>query len=248
MRSDLASLAERQWRDYRAHAPGTLFADPLLSMSLAEAYALQEAVCKLRTDEGDRIAGYKVGCTGPGTIAQLGMAGPIRGFLFESEMRRSGDTLPACAFSNLAVEAEMALRIGKDGQPEAVFPVIELHNFVFRGMRKTLVELVANNGLNAGVVLPPDVQLQSGCDFPSATRLGININGQCIGTGGLWPLPGGAQASVEWLRSSLRDYGRTVLSGDLVLAGTPLGLYPVRQGDTVSVDLDGQALVECCVT
>ena len=48
----------------------------------------------------------------------------------------------------------MALRTGDGGKPEAAFPVIELHN-VFRRPQPTLVELVANNGLNAGVVLPP---------------------------------------------------------------------------------------------
>jgi hypothetical protein len=47
---------------------------------------------------------------------------------------------------------EMALRIGDDGQIAVAFPVIELHHSVFRAPRKTLLELVANNGLNAGIV------------------------------------------------------------------------------------------------
>jgi hypothetical protein len=51
----------------------------------------------------------------------------------------------------------MALRLGTDGTIAAVFPVIELHHFVFRGLRKTLGELVANNGLNGGFVLPLEV-------------------------------------------------------------------------------------------
>jgi hypothetical protein len=49
--------------------------------------------------------------------------------------------------------AIMAVRIGPDGEIEAAFPVIELHHFVFRGPRKTLPELVANNGINAGAVI-----------------------------------------------------------------------------------------------
>ena len=51
-------------------------------------------------------------------------------------------------FAHLAIEGEMAVRIGPDGTITAAFPVIELHHFVFRGARKTLPELVANNGLN----------------------------------------------------------------------------------------------------
>ncbi len=48
----------------------------------------------------------------------------------------------------------MALRIGDDGRIAAAFPVVELHHFVFRAPRKTLAELVANNGINAGIVIP----------------------------------------------------------------------------------------------
>ena len=64
-------------------------------------------------------------------------------------------------FANLAIEGEMAARIGADGTISAVFPVIELHHFVFRGARKTLPELVANNGLNGGIVLPTEDWLLS---------------------------------------------------------------------------------------
>ena len=47
----------------------------------------------------------------------------------------------------------MAVKVGKDGQLEAALPVIELHNFIFRAEQKTLSELIANNGINAGIIL-----------------------------------------------------------------------------------------------
>jgi 2-keto-4-pentenoate hydratase len=147
-------LADRQWREYRARQPGTCFADPNFNLSLAAAYELQDAVAKLRVASGDRLIGYKVGCTGPRTTQQFGMQGPIRGRLFESEVRRHGEALNFDDFAHLAIEGEMAIRIGSDRAIAAAFPAIELHHYVFRGVRKTLPELVANNGLNAGLVLP----------------------------------------------------------------------------------------------
>ena len=89
----LQDLADRQWRDYRARQPGTCFADPNFVLSLADAYELQDAVAKLRVAAGDRLIGYKVGCTGTGTVQQFGMQGPIRGCLFKSEVRKDGDVL-----------------------------------------------------------------------------------------------------------------------------------------------------------
>jgi 2-keto-4-pentenoate hydratase len=131
------------------------------TVSLSDAYELQDAVAALRVSAGDRLVGYKVGCIGAGSMQQFGMAGPIRGCLFESEVRQHCCTVTCNEFANLAIEGEMAVRIGAEGTIAAVFPVIELHHFVFRGTRKTLPELVANNGFNGGVVLPGEDWLLS---------------------------------------------------------------------------------------
>ena len=48
----------------------------------------------------------------------------------------------------------MAVKVDEDGQIKAAFPIIELHNFIFRAERRTLSELIANNGINAGIILP----------------------------------------------------------------------------------------------
>ena len=50
-----------------------------------------------------------------------------------------------CTSAEMVPPCEMASRVGTDGTIAAVFPVIELHHFVFRGLRKTLGELVAND-------------------------------------------------------------------------------------------------------
>ena len=243
----LAALADRQWHDYCARDPGTCFSDPGFTLDLQQAYALQGAVSALRVAGGDRVLGYKVGCTGPGTMEQFGMAGPIRGYLYESEVHWDGVTLSAADFSQLAIEGEMALRIGEDGEVAAAFPVIELHHFVFRGPRKTLVELVANNGLNGGIVLPMG-GLQSHCPPPTVgSSLTVHIGDRCAGSGDLWPLPGGATASVDWLRQHLSEFGLALTPGQIALSGTPLGLYPVVPGDNVIVLLDNVPAVSCSI-
>ena len=136
MTSNTETLADRQWRDYRAREPGTCFADLGFTLDLARAYELQDAVTRLRVAAGDRVIGYKVGCTGAGTVQQFGMAGPIRGCLFESEVRPYQETLDNHDFANLAIEGEMALRIGADGAVASVFPVVELPPFRIQGAQE----------------------------------------------------------------------------------------------------------------
>lgn len=216
-------------------------------LDLQQAYELQGAVSALRVADGDRVVGYKVGCTGPGTTAQFGMAGPIRGYLYESEVRRTGVSLAVSDFAQLAVEGEMAIRIEEDGKIAAVFPVIELHHLVFRRPHKTLVELVANNGLNAGIVVPEEEWLSSLIHPDSSPLLTVKIGTQVFESGDLWPMAGGAASSVDWLRQHLAGFGLALGHNDMIITGTPLGLYPVAPGDHVTVFLDDVPMVNCRV-
>jgi 2-keto-4-pentenoate hydratase len=243
--ASLRSLAGRQWRDYQWGTPGTMFADPEISLTLDEAYKVQMEFAGLRCAAGDAVAGYKVGCIGSGVVEQFGMSGPIHARLFRSEMHSSGETLRHQAYANPAIEGEMALRIGVNGEIAAAFPVVELHQFVFRAPRKTLAELIANNGINAGAVIPQDLEAASLEDWANACALSISINGMTTESGGLWAMAGGAREAVEWLRGDLRRFGEALKPGDLVLGGTPLGLHPVQAGDHVVVSIDGKNCVDC---
>ena len=239
------AIAEQQWRDYRAGRPGTWFAAPGPAITLPDAYAVQDAVTRLRVQAGDVAVGYKVGCTGPGTTAQFGMTGPISGRLFRSELRPTGVVIEAQAHANLAIEGEMAVRIGPDGEPAEMLPIIELHNFVFRQQTKTLAELVTNNGLHAGIVLP-----LSPWSMPidnAACVMTVRIGGIIQGEGNAWPHGDGPQSSLAWLRGHLASRGMALSPGDLVLTGTPLGLYAVQSGDSVSVAVNGAVAVTCTV-
>lgn len=241
----IASLATRQWQDYQDRLPGRYFAEAETSLTLDDAYAVQMRVADLRCAEGDSIAGYKVGCIGPGVVSQFGMSGPIHGRIFRSEVLQTGGTLKHSTYANLAIEGEMAVRIGSNHEIEAAFPIIELHHFVFRGARKSLPELVANNGINAGIVLPDGIASKTLDDWSASRELSININGTRIDAGALWAMAGGAVEAVEWLRGDLARFDRAIKPGDLILVGTPLALHPVKPGDHVVISVDDRAYVEC---
>lgn len=239
---DLESIARRQLSDYRAGTPGTFFADGALDLD--QGYAVQDLVAAMRIAEGDTLAGYKVGCTGPRVRAQFGMDGPIRGCLYSSELRPNGARLAHGAFANLAIEGELAARVGVGGRIVRVFPVIELHNFVFRGARSGLPELVANNGIHAGVVLP---DASAGGDLEAAGTLKIEINGRLVEEGPAAGVPGGPSGSLAWLERHLKAFGRALAPGQLILTGTPLGLITVRPGDQVRVVAEHLGEVEAFV-
>jgi 2-keto-4-pentenoate hydratase len=247
MSDEISKLVNSQLKDYRANNPGTCFIDPSFNIDIDTAYRIQDGVTNLRLKEGEKVCGYKVGCTGPGTTAQFGMDGPIRGTLFESEVLQDRAAIIKDSFFSLAIEAEMACRVKENGQIENVFPVIELHNYVFRAPKKSLQELIANNGINAGIILPQIKWQKSEEYIFKKGIIALEINDKQMETGDLWPTEAGPTVSLDWLAENLRTYGKKIVPGHTVLAGTALGLYPVQKGDKVTVKVDSVPALSCSI-
>ncbi len=93
MRPDeLRRMAMRQSADYDAKTPGRLSCQPL-AITVALAYPVQAEVGRLRERRGERIIGYKVGCTSKPIQEQLRMQEPIFGRIFDTGCFRSGASL-----------------------------------------------------------------------------------------------------------------------------------------------------------
>ena len=74
--------------------------------------------------------------------------------------------------------------------------------------------------------------------------LRVEINGKTVDEGPVSGVPGGPAGSLGWLRRHLEEYGLTLRPRQLILTGTPLGLYPVRPDDIVRVAAEGLGAVE----
>ena len=111
--SQIQRWASRQLADYDARQPGTVFAEGVV-LDVAQGYELQSAVAQLRCDRGERIIGYKVGCTSPRIRAQLGIDHCVTGRLYDSEQHSSGAVLSRKGFSNLAIEGELAVELSHE--------------------------------------------------------------------------------------------------------------------------------------
>jgi 2-keto-4-pentenoate hydratase len=106
---------------------------------------------------------------------------------------------------------------------------------------------VGSGSLNAGIVIPADALETPAAAFLPEVRLGVRINGRMVDEAGLWPLPGGEEASLDWLRRDLARDGLSLKPGQIVIADMPLGLYPVHPGDTIETCIDGAPRVSCSV-
>jgi 2-keto-4-pentenoate hydratase len=246
--------------DYDAHRPNEIFAERGTEwLTLDDAYMLQRAVAQLRVARGERCLGYKVGCLSSSIQEQLGLRQPVRGYLWQSEAIISGSRLiyqprgsgQRCRFVNLAIEGEIALRLGRDVPTETIidhsihdcvecwFPVVELHNAVFRGLRSTSQELVAGNAMHAGFVTPPSPK-ESCLSALDRAEIRVEIDGKLVETTRVADLPGGPLGSVRHLVSLLRSTKERLKAGDIVLTGSPGRLIPIEGSCAISVMCEGQ--------
>jgi 2-keto-4-pentenoate hydratase len=246
---NIAELAKQQLIDYDRHRPGSLFEDPRLKLSIASACALQFEVARLREQRGEAIAGYKIGCISAIIQAQLGLDQPVFGHVFDSGLHLSGVTLDSANYDGLAIEGEFAVRIGDDVRGfVSEFIVIELHNYVVRQPPLTAQELIANNAIHAGAVLPAtERRVLRGPDELLHESIAVFRNGENLGTAAGRALPDGPLGSVARLARHLELYGKSIRPGQLVLTGSPLPLYPARCGDKFEVRSEHLAAVTAVI-
>jgi len=117
----------------------------------------------------------------------------------------------------------------------AAFAVIELHNYVFRGSSPTAPELIGNNALHAGVVLPPREPVVRDPEVLLHEAISVSRNSRILGTAAGSALPQGPFASIVWLAEHLTRFGGHLRRGQIVLTGSPLPLYRVAAGDHIAV-------------
>jgi 2-keto-4-pentenoate hydratase len=128
----------------------------------------------------------------------------------------------------------------------AVFPVIELHNFVFRGSQPSAPELIANNAIHAGYLYPASPHPQQTLEFDPGT-LRIEVDHQELATVAGGELTATVVASLRWLSQELERTGSGLKAGQTVLCGSVADLLPVTGNCHITVTSEHLGSVECTI-
>ncbi len=252
IRSGRKRWASRQLADYDAHNPGTVFEEGVV-LNVAEGYELQSAVAELRHRRGERIVGYKVGCTSSKIRAQLGIDHRVSGRLYDTERHSSGSVLSRKGYANLAIEGELAVELSREptendfsgvevpGCVARVIPVIELHNHVMRGERPSAGELIAHNAIHAGYVAGSGVSPKDARGEPSlAIFADDRLLDECAGDTLIQTI----RSSLKWLMEMVRDRGDRLSARQIILTGSIPSLIPIGEDCRIRVNAPPFGIVE----
>ena len=240
--SVIQEFADTFTRIFYEGRAGEMPSDPIQSLSLNDAYRVQDRVFQLRVARGEKLVGYKVGCTSRAIREQFGLEQPICGRLIAPHVYIGETDLHLSDFTSCALEPEFVLHIGRDIRDDliddesllkaidSVSSGLEVHNYRFWFGEPSSQELIASNGIHACLVIGKE-RIAPG-DIDLVTELAsLFIDDQLVGSAaGREIMNGGPLVSLRWLVRHLNERGDYLRAGQLVIPGSPVGLMPIAAG------------------
>jgi 2-oxo-3-hexenedioate decarboxylase len=216
------------------------------SMTIPDAYRVQDEVIRLREARGERRIGYKMGLTSRAKMKQMGVSEPIYGVL--TDRMRARD---ACAMGELIhprIEPEVYFVTsrelsGKITQDEAlaacakVGAALEIIDSRYKDFNFTLADVVADNCSSAAFVLGEPRSL-SGLDVSNLGMI-LEVDGKSAQFGSSAAIYGHPAASLAELCAMLAARGLSLPAGSIVLAGAATAAVPFTHGSTVRALVEG---------
>ena len=246
-KKDLDLFSNKILEDYDAKIPSSIFKQKI-KITNEDSILIQSNVVKLREKRGEEIIGYKIGCVSKDTQKKMGFTQPACGYLWKSELHKSGIKLNKKDYTNPSMEAEFGVILNRDINPEmssydyilesieGIYPLIEIHNLVFYGNEPHGAELLANNAIHAGVVLGSETKLPQD---KIETDLKLIYDKEVIDTwvNKIWPLD--MLSEIEWLIKEQSKKNNFLRKGNLILTGA-YG-FPVPINDKKLIEVTSSA-------
>ena len=229
--------------DARREVPG--IGAQIGELSLADAYAVQDALIAERLFAGDTLAGAKLGLTSKAKQEQMGVDEPAYGWLPGASVLGADAEVVIADLIHPRVEPEFVFVLGDDlASPTCtadqvldatarVVGGIEVIDSRYEAFKFTLPDVIADNTSAARAlvgdagVAPRDVDLASvECTF--------TVDGEVRGTATGAALLGSPAECVAMLVRHLAARDRGLRAGWIVLAGAPLGAEPLAVGSVAT--------------
>ncbi|WP_068672077.1 2-keto-4-pentenoate hydratase [Oceanobacillus sp. Castelsardo] len=217
------------------------------NLTVQDAYQIQLESVKLKTEQGKRVIGKKVGLTNKAMQQMLNIDEPDYGHLFEDMKVNNGDTVNVDSMIAPRVEAEIGFVLKEDLRgPDITFldvimatdyvvPTIEIIDSRIADWKIELVDTVADNGSSAKVVI--------GQNRKSLDEINLRTNGmilmknkEIVTTGSGSAALGHPAEAIAWLANKLSEFDIVLKKGELILPGALSFAVPVSKGDKIVAD------------
>ena len=206
-------------------------------MGMDDAYSIQNAICRAKLEEGQKIIGWKIGLTSKAMQYALNIDIPDSGILFDDMLFQNGASVPEGRFIQPRIEAEIAFVMktplgGTDvtradviAATDFVAPSIEILDTRIQrvdaksGKTRAIFDTISDNAANAGVVLGAERHAIDAFDLRwvgAITSRNNEVEETGLGAGVL----NDPVESVVWLARRMAQYGQSIEPGQIILSGS----------------------------
>lgn len=219
-------------------------------ITIADAYAVQQEMLRLRLADGERVIGKKIGITSRAVMDMLKVDQPDFGWLTDAMVYGDGAAISADTLIQPKAEGEVAFLLKQTLRgpgvistdvlraTEAVLPCFEIVDSRIRDWHIQIQDTVADNASCGAVVLGGRLVDPRAIDL-STTGLVLQKNGEVVATGAGAAALGAPANAVAWLANTLGKQGASLEAGEIVLSGSLATMIQVSAGDHLTVEIGG---------
>ncbi|WP_413300088.1 fumarylacetoacetate hydrolase family protein [Bacillus sp. 1P10SD] len=216
------------------------------SITIEDAYKIQETNMKKELQDGDQFVGWKMGLTSFAKQQSVGVNQPIYGRLLKS-MEMSNKELSLEGLIHPRVEPEFAFLINKklEGNnvteqdvwqaTEGIMTAIEVIDSRYKDFSFNLIDVIADNASSAKFFLSEQIYEPNKFQWEKA-KVRMMLNGKIIQLGKGSDVMGDPVRSVVELVKMLHSSGLCIEPGMIVLTGGITEAIHVFSGDSIEVE------------
>ncbi len=229
----------------------------------SEAYAIQEALRRLREPDLGPTAGYKVALTSTVMQEMLRFGSPFAGPLHANLIYTSGVRLDHTQYGRLCIECELAAVLGENllskhapfsreqiaDAVDTIAPALELvddRNADYHTISSLVLTLIADNAWNAGIVVGPALKAWRHLELANLHGK-VMVNGENVGEGYGRDVLGHPLEALRWLVNTIATQGKDIRRGMVVMTGTMIATRFVVPGDNLTFSVAGLGEVSVSV-
>jgi 2-keto-4-pentenoate hydratase len=246
---DATETAELLYKAARTRTPVPPLTDSHPDMTVADAYAVQSALCQRLLADGDRVVGYKLGLTSAPMQQMFGVAEPDYAPVLASGVVDDGGAVDCGRLIQPKAEAEIALVLDRPLTGPGVTALeaaravagaaaaIEIVDSRIHDWKIKLPDTIADMASSGAVVLSSRLVPLDEIDIRLVGMV-VTCNGRLAGTGAGAAALGNPVQAVAWLANTLAPYGVTLEAGRFVMTGALHAAFPAGPGDVVRAEFD----------
>lgn len=219
------------------------------TLTVSDAYAIQQEYAELILDGKGSVVGYKLGLTSKPMQVLLGVDQPDFGPVLSTMVFPDQARLQLDDYIQPKAEAEIALVLGGPlrgpditaahaaNATRGACAAIELVDSRIANWKINLVDTIADMASSAAIVLSDRVVPVDGWD-PRLCGMVVTRNGETMATGAGAAALGGPFEALAWLANTLASFDVTLRAGHIVMTGALHAAFPVSPGDQLCAEFD----------